>query len=212
MDIKQERGKFIVVEGLDGAGKGTQIKLLQDNLKFDGEFMYYTNISTSPLGRAIREITKDHTYDNFMHDNVGVACMYLAELYLVSKNIEEALSKGISVICDRYYYSTMAYVGHTMDDGIVIETIVKDMVKPDLVVYLDIDVESAMNRLLSRNHVMEFFEKKEKLVEIKSNYDSMFNIGNPFDGVQHVNFNATLEPYEIHKGIKNNILSLLEDH
>lgn len=210
MDHK-ERGKFFVVEGMDGTGKGTQIKLLQDNLKFDGEFMYFTNITTSPLGRAIREITRDHSYDDFMHDNVGVACMYLSELYLVSKKIETALANGINVVCDRWYYSTMAYVGHSMDDGIVIETIVKDMLKPDVVFYLDLDIDTIMNRLFTRNEKLEFFEKKEKLINIKDNYDSMFNIGGPFDHVQHVNLNAALDPQSIHNQIKLNILSCLEN-
>ena len=205
------RGKLIVVEGLDGSGKSTQVDLLIENVQSMGEFMFYKNISTSPLGLAIREITKNHSFDNFMHDNVGVACMYLAELALVCKNVEDALNRGVNIIMDRYYYSTMAYVGHSLEDGIVIETIVKDFIKPDLVIYLDAPLEVCLNRMMERNMQSEFFEKEEKLKVIKDNYDSIFKQGDVFDKSPCLIIDSTKKIHDIQETIVNYIKSMLEN-
>jgi thymidylate kinase len=93
---------------------------------------------------------KDPIVDKFMHNHMGVAHMYLAELFFVQEQVKEALLTN-NVICSRWHYSTMAYIGDSQEVINFIGNASKDLLKPNLVIRLKIDVEEALNRVDTRN-------------------------------------------------------------
>ncbi len=103
------RGKFIVFEGLDGAGTTTQLHLLEKNLKEAGVTVFATAEPTdSAIGRLIRSV---------LRKEISVEPKTLAMLYATDRyehlygkgGIIEHLDAGDTVICDRYLYSSIAY-------------------------------------------------------------------------------------------------------
>ena len=115
-ESNEVKGKFIVLEGLDGAGKSTHLKLLAKALGEKGRRVYITaEPSSTAAGGIIRETLS------------GISCRSaeeLAALFLAdrinhnmnpSNGIKQFIDKGIDVICDRYYYSSFAYQGLDSD-------------------------------------------------------------------------------------------------
>lgn len=104
------RGKFIVVEGLDGSGKGTQTALLCAYLKSQGRNVYPTAEPTeSVTGGMIRDVLSGAR----QRTSSELAALFLADRVAHNMNpvngIEKTLEAGIDVVCDRYYYSSIAY-------------------------------------------------------------------------------------------------------
>ncbi len=104
-------GRLIVLEGPDGSGKTTQIKLLEEYLKQSG---YEVVRTREPGGTEISEKIRDIILDN-ANSNMGYMCealLYAASrAQLVNEIIKPALALGKMVICDRFVYSSMVYQG-----------------------------------------------------------------------------------------------------
>lgn len=143
------RGKFITFEGIDGSGKSTQLRLLADRLRFRGlDVLTTLEPGGTPLGRRLREA--------FLETEEVVSPM--AELLLFAADraqhvdflIKPSVEEGKIVISDRHADATVAYQGAGRGfDG---ETIAKVIslatrgLKPDLTLYFDISIESAISR------------------------------------------------------------------
>ena len=173
--MKTDKKLFIVIEGIDGCGKDTVI----DNLvkKYNG-YVKTRNISDRPLGRGIRGTIGNHddeTIYKFMHNHVGVAHMYLSELFVVQEDVKELL-KDNHVICSRWHYSTMAYVGDSPKVIDVIRDADKELLQPDLIIRLRLPVEIALARMAKRNQKIEFFEKRDKLEKVSERYDNLISL------------------------------------
>ena len=111
-----ERGIFIVFEGIDGAGKSTQAKILAERLKSLGRQVVMTAEPTDlPSGRELRKVL----CGDIKKSDCEIAAMFtldrIAHNVDAERGIEKMLSEGICVICDRYYYSTLAYQGSLID-------------------------------------------------------------------------------------------------
>ena len=142
------RGKFIVFEGLDASGKETQAKKTVEYLKSKGIDAIYTDEPTSsnPIGLFI----KDWLAKKFDINSVkSVALLYAADRYEHLKTvILPALERGTWVVCDRYFYSTLAYETAIFDESIFdwIEDVHKFVLKPDAIFYIDITPEESLRR------------------------------------------------------------------
>lgn len=143
-------GKFITFEGIDGSGKSTQLRMLAANLREKGIDIIATHEpGGTPLGRRIREA--------FLETEEVVAP--ISELLLFAADraqhvellIKPELEKGRIVISDRYADATFAYqgAGRGFDEKLVNEVIVLATggLKPDLTVFFDISVETAIRRM-----------------------------------------------------------------
>ena len=112
------RGRFIVVEGIDGSGKSTMASRLAGELRARGRNVLRTR---EPGGTLIGEKVR-----TLLLDAENAAMVPYAELFLymasraqlVDEVIRPALAKGTDVLCDRYYYSTAAYQGAAGKVGI----------------------------------------------------------------------------------------------
>ena len=175
---QSERGRFIVFEGIDGSGKSTQIKLLCDRLKAAGRKVYLTAEPTSSvtgglLRDALSGVAKRTGYE--------LAALFLLDRINHNVNpvngIEVMLERGYDVICDRYYYSSLAYQGSEVDFEWVknMNLNCREIRMPDACIFLDLDPDSAMERIGSDRAVTEIYEKKSKLESIRNKYFSLFS-------------------------------------
>jgi len=141
---------FITLEGIDGAGKSTQVKLLAEAL--GTETLLLREPGGTPLGERLREIVKDPDLEFGALAETMLFCAARSEL--VATAIKPALAAGRDVVCDRFVDSTLAYQGVARGLGIepverLNEAAVAGLV-PDLTVLLRIAPELARRRAQSR--------------------------------------------------------------
>src|SRR3989338_8126620 len=107
--MDDERGKFIVIEGNDGAGKTTQISLIKDYIHSKGRKVFVTKEpSQSEYGKEIRRLVISESGSK-LSDDEWLELFTLDRNEHIEKEITPALVKGNIVLCDRYYYSTCIY-------------------------------------------------------------------------------------------------------
>jgi dTMP kinase len=144
---------FITFEGGEGAGKSTQARALHQRLSRKGIPALLTHEpGGTPLGREVRRWLKGER-NNETGDVDPLAELLLfnaSRVELVSNVIQPALKSGITVICDRFYHSTVAYQGHgrglSMDLIEAVNNIATGGLKPDLTVFLDLTTEHGLSR------------------------------------------------------------------
>jgi len=141
---------FITFEGPDGSGKTTQIQALYSHLQQDG---YPVLLVREPGGTDIGDQIRATLHDpkNIkMLPNTETLLYSASRAQLVGQMIRPALQAGTVVLCDRYAESTLAYqgYGHRLDLELLraITAFVTGGLRPDLVIYLDIDAEKALRR------------------------------------------------------------------
>ncbi|MHC1597991.1 MAG: dTMP kinase [Candidatus Methanofastidiosia archaeon] len=160
------KGKFIVIEGIDGSGLSTQTAILKERLTSEGIKTYQTKEPTDgPVGGVLRlALTKriSITPETF-------ALLFAADrMDHLTKEIVPKLEEGIAVICDRYYFSNFAYQGIDLDMDWLIRLNCKALL-PDATIFLDVDPLECEKRRESRMRV-EHFEEIEKLRKIREKY------------------------------------------
>ncbi len=155
MSSTDRRGHFVTFEGVDGSGKTTQMRLLAKRLRESGtEVIETVEPGGTGIGEAIRRILLDPAHDHM--DSVAEMLLYFAaRAQNVHELLEPALLRGITVFSDRWTDSTFAYQGYGRQLG---ERIVADLDgiacrgrKPDLTLWIDVELETSLNRARSRN-------------------------------------------------------------
>ena len=170
-------GRFIVIEGLDGSGKTTQIRLLAERLRSLGREVAETAEPTaSATGGLIRDALSGFT----PRTGTEIAALFMADRVAHNVNpvngIEKLLAEGKDVICDRYYYSSMAYQGTVTDPEWVyhINADCPEIRKPDLCVFLDLDDEECVHRMERGRAYREIYENENALIAIRKRYYETF--------------------------------------
>jgi dTMP kinase len=151
MNLNRLSGKFIVVDGPDGCGKTTQTKLLVDWLKKQGVAVEtFREPGGTAIGEKIRQILLNPEHIA-MGTETEVMLYMAARVQLWQEKIAPALKENKCVVLDRWLSSTCAYQGHA--GGFGIERVIKiaeDCLErswPDLTIILDVDSETAAQRL-----------------------------------------------------------------
>ncbi len=141
-----KRGKLIVVEGGVGCGKTTQLNLLKKDLKKGWEF--YREPGSTEFGERVRDAVQGlHNYE--VEEYAAMFGYSAARANLIRGLIIPKLKKGINILLDRYWYSTYAYQGSNGASKKIIEKVSKiatDNLKPDLVLFFDLDPKIGMAR------------------------------------------------------------------
>jgi len=167
-------GKFIVFEGIDKSGKETQAKMLYDYLHNKGIPVIYTEEPSpkNPIGRLIKMWLVRQAE---IKSGEAITLLYTADRYEhLKKTILPALSAGKNVICDRYFYSTIAYESAIFGiDREWIRSLHKNVRKPDVVIFIDIDPEVSLKR--ERASPNDRLEKVELLRKVREAYKEMVN-------------------------------------
>lgn len=195
-----ERGKFITLEGGEGAGKTTQAQKLKAALENVGIETVLTREPGGTFGaEAIRNLVLEGTKDRWS-GMTELLLMYAARVDHVEKLIRPALERGAWVISDRFADSSIAYQGYARSIGIDRVTKVHDAVmngfEPDLTILFDIDPVVAMKRVETRGEVLSRFDAESmdfhkelrqaflKIAEDSPNRIFTLDAGTPRDAVQ----------------------------
>ena len=167
-----EPGKFIVLEGIDGAGTTTQAKLLYQSLLKKGISVQLTaEPSTGPIGSLIRKYLKGE--EKFAERHLGAHILALLfagdRIDHLSREIFPALEQGKVVISDRYLLSSLAYQSLECELNWV-SVINREAPPPDLTVLLDCPAEIALKRIEQRYLWPELFENLEVQKKVREKY------------------------------------------
>lgn len=166
---------FIVFEGLDGSGKSTQQQLLNDKLQFDK----ISNISFREPGSTVigEKIVKILQSDQKLSPLSELLLFYVSRSAIIEEKIKPALANYDVVICDRYFYSSIAYQGYGRGMNIgfinqINDEVVKNII-PDLIFYMDISWEEKKKR--KGININDRFEKEDRVFhnKVRSGYKSM---------------------------------------
>lgn len=163
--------KFIVLEGPDGSGKSTQVRLLKDSLDRLG---YRVIIIREPggttLGEELRRITKDH---DIPKSPLATTLLYYAARAQLADYIRDRLEDDVWVISDRWELSTLVY--QNVVNGVPIQKILSisitlSLPKPDHVVVLNTsDTDSLIDRITSRdnedNHLLPYIDRISRVYD-----------------------------------------------
>jgi dTMP kinase len=167
------RGWFIVFEGVDGSGKSTQIELLSMKLRDQGvDHVLEREPSDGGIGRFIRHYAE--AGDRYLQPE-SEALLFTADRFEHSRRIEQTLEQGITVVCDRYYHSTLAYQGAAGVDVAWLRDLQKFALKPDLVLLLDVDPGRSLMRVSGRT--LTVFENRDYLSRVRDLYLGFAKVG-----------------------------------
>jgi dTMP kinase len=158
------KGAFICIEGLDGCGKTTQAKLLAKNLRKSHDAVYTAEPSRGKIGSYIRN---SYLYGEKRLSIVLEALLFAADrIEHLENEVLPALNEGRLIISDRYVYSSLAYQGAMGLSLEWIEKVNEYACKPDLAVFIDVDLETVMRRLKAKKSVMENTETLQKVRDV----------------------------------------------
>ncbi|WP_448578990.1 dTMP kinase [Thermosphaera sp.] len=167
------RGFFIVLEGIDGAGKTTLAKMLIDEFKSRGMQAVYTYEPTDSL--IVRAVKGE--YAPYRDAFVDALAFALDRLIHVKSLILPMLEKGVSVVSDRYFYSSVAYQSAMGAPYEWVMEVNKHAFKPDLAIYLDIPPDLAITRRKGLSSRFPEFEEVEFLSKVRQYYKRMVSEG-----------------------------------
>ncbi|MGH6989306.1 MAG: dTMP kinase [Stellaceae bacterium] len=165
MGDKALNGRFITLEGGEGAGKSTQARRLAEALRTTGITVVATR---EPGGAPGAELIRDVLLKGAPERWDGIAealLMVAARRAHLTQTIRPALDRGDWVVCDRFADSTTAYQGHGAGVPVAalheLHRLIADDLKPDLTLILDVPVELGLSRTQRRNHDETRFEQKD---------------------------------------------------
>ena len=207
------KGRFIAVEGIDGAGTTTQSHLLVEGLRARGLKSVYTNEPTSgPIGVLIRQILKGRIVARNPEGHIeGFSPQIMALLFAadrldhVNTLVNPLVEEGVWVISDRYLYSSLAYQGIGLDPDWIL-TINRFAPLPDLTVFIDVPVDTALKRLTETRPQKEVFETRDLQEKVRDNYLRLFK---ELPEHKKVLVSGTKPREEVASRILNTVLSVL---
>lgn len=154
---------LIAIEGVDGCGKTTQVRLLADRLLKDGTEVYsvsFPRYADPVFGDLIRRFLRGDLGDVENVDPRLVALLFAGDRAAEAPNLRQALCEDKTVICDRYFYSNLAYQGAKLPDEDELPDFTRWLRKlefghyavptPACSIYLDVHQEERQERLTSR--------------------------------------------------------------
>lgn len=192
------KGKFIVIEGLEGAGKTTARHAVVEALKQQGikEVVFTREPGGTPLAEKLRHLIKYET-DEPVSDKAELLMLYAARVQLVENVIKPALAEGKWVIGDRHDLSSQAYQGGGRQiDAHLLQTLKQTVLgnfTPDLTLYLDVDPEIGLARARGRGELdrieqqeIAFFQRTRERYLALVKQDENAVIVNAEQGIEQV--------------------------
>ena len=196
-------GHFIVIEGIDGSGTSTQCSILADRLTDKGLPVHTTREpSDGPIGVLIRQVLTGRVVVSGRQGARPFNWATMAALFAADRldhleaEVMPNLTDGVTVICDRYDHSSVAYQTVSGGGGEDISSWVlalnRHAKRPDLTLVLDVDPGAASGRRETRSGSPELYEVDEMQVELAEFYgkiDELF----PNDTIRHIDANCGIE-------------------
>jgi dTMP kinase len=173
---ERRRGRFIVLEGIDGSGTTTQLDRAVAFVQSLGFPVVATQEpSRGPIGRLLREalLGKLTMSDGTRMEGRTMALLFAADRRdHLQREIEPNLAAGISVISDRYLMSSLAYQAEEADRDWVAQ-LARGVPQPDLTVLLDLPIEEAAKRRAAAGRPVERYDADSYLAKVAGNYRTL---------------------------------------
>lgn len=186
--------KFVVFEGIDGAGTSTQIEMLKKN-PLAKNFFFTAEPSEGATGLFLREILAGKA------EVSPETATYLfaadrAEHLWGKGGISEQVEGGKIVVCDRYIFSSLAYQGTTCGE-ILPKTINSPFPLPEILFFFEISAEDSMARIEKRGERREIYEKREMLAKTAERYRKVISEYKSQNEMKIVELDASLPKEKI---------------
>ena len=197
-------GRFIVLEGIDGAGTTTQLGLLQEWLRAHGKEVVGTR---EPTGRSVGQVIRA----TLQKKEGAPPRVCLPWLFAADRSdhmesvVKPALQRGTWVLSDRYYHSSLAYQTLDLPFDEVMD-LNKTFPIPDVTLFLKIDVDTSLQRIQTRDDTREIFETRSILETVAAQYETV-NTRLRARGDTLVDIDATQTP----DAVFQDILTVLQD-
>jgi len=205
------KGSFLVVEGLEGAGKSTAIDVIKQFMASRvSELVITREPGGTRVGEAARQLIKEIEPAQPLDPRAELLLFYAARIQLIELVIRPTINRGAWVLADRFELSTLAYQGGGRK---LSSTMIKDLstfciddMQPDLIIFLDITPEQGMQRVIARGKIDRI--EQESMVFFNAVYDSyhqhiktmknvvVIDASKPLSDVAHA-IRAALENYMI---------------
>jgi dTMP kinase len=157
-----ERGRFITLEGVDGAGKSTHLSWLVNHLRAQGRTVVQTREpGGTPLGEKLRELLLHEP----MHLETEALLMFAARREHLEQVIRPAIDRGVWVVCDRFTDASFAYQGGgrglSSEKLSRLEDWVQEGFQPDLTLLFDLPIGIAAQRMAGAARQLDRFEQEK---------------------------------------------------
>lgn len=164
-----DRGRFLTVEGTEGAGKSSNIDFIRRSLEERGiEVVLTREPGGTPLAEEIRNLLLTPR-DEAVCDDAELLLVFAARAQHLAQLIKPALARGAWVLCDRFTDATFAYQGggRGIDPAriAVLEELVQGSLRPDCTFLLDLPVELGLSRARARSAPDRFEQEKQAFFE-----------------------------------------------
>ena len=199
--------RFIVFEGLDGAGTTTQMKELAE--AFD-KAQIPCHATFEPTGSPIGSLVREYLRKEKVTTPLALAMLFAADredhLHRPITGIIDQLSQHRVVVSDRYLYSSLAY--QSIDCGFDVVQSLNNFPEPGFIIYLDTPVEDCLYRIDGRPNTngRELFELQEFLNRVRDNYEVIFS--QLHDSIVMLRIDGTLPKELIHA----KVIELMRTH
>ena len=202
--------KFIVIEGLDGSGKTTQTKIIAERLE---KRLIKTHVTAEPTKNTYGKLCREYLSGRPASKTL-CAAVFTADRIDHNTDpdngINAHLERGETVLCDRYYYSTLAYQG--VDVGMDwlkgLNLGCEDIRKPDLCLFLDLTPEVSMQRINSARSSddIEIYENIPYLTDIRTRFYEVINMLKGDENIKIIDASKTID--EVADDIESAVLEL----
>ena len=199
----------IAVEGIDGSGKSTTIREIKRYLESKGEAVYLTaEPTTLATGKIVRNFLSETNSDTpLIHEMLALA--FAADrINHLREEIWPALRKKQTVITDRYFFSSVAYQSLNVSYEWV-KGINRFATLPDVLVFIDVSVDKAVERLTKFRTSTEIYEKRDLLQQIDRNYREV--IKEFEDNLKVIYLNGNLDIDKIYGDVEEKFAPLFAD-
>lgn len=171
----ESKGKFIVLEGIEGCGKGTQTKLLSDFLSRKYEVL---NKRYPDYGTPIGDLLSGWLHKKYDFSPDVQALLYFADFSKDKELVEKCRESGKMVVEDRYLTSTIVY---QRTKGVLLEKLLKlaelfNLPKPDICIYIRVSPETSFKRKMEQKGIanMDRHEEDKRLLQgLYEGYEEM---------------------------------------
>jgi len=205
------KGKFITVEGGEGAGKSSNLSFIQSLLEAAGiEVVFTREPGGTDLGEDIRELLLGHKHTG-MADDTELLMMFASRAEHLNRKIIPALEAGTWVLCDRFTDATYAYQGGgrniCFERIALLENWVQGDLRPDITLLLDLPVETGLERARNRSEPDRFESEKIEFFEnVRSAYLKIAH--NEPERVKVIDASKPLEEVQMQiKSVLSNIIT-----
>ena len=166
----RRKGLFITIEGVEGAGKSTNIRVIEEFLsEWKLDYILTREPGGTLIAEEIRELLLKH-HEEKMDATTELLLIFAARAQHLSTKIRQTLAEGTWVLCDRFTDATYAYqgAGRGLDVKLIsnLERLVQDKLRPDLTVIFDLDPSVGLERARQRGQLdriesqkLEFFQR-----------------------------------------------------